>query len=73
MAIILDCLHSVGILFYMKHLFSIVRSHLWDLVPILFSCSTSISSLPEALLFFCICCSSVFVVLLYCHSFPVLI
>ena len=25
--------HSVGILFSMKHLFSIVSSHLWDLGP----------------------------------------
>ena len=52
MAIILDCLHSVGILFSMKHLFSIVSSHLWDLGPRFFSCSTRTSSLSEALLFF---------------------
>ena len=44
-------LHSVGILFSMKHLFSIFSSHLWALGPILFSCSTKTSSLPEALLF----------------------
>ena len=52
MAIILDCFHGVGILFSMKHLFSIVSSHMWDLGPSFFSCSTGTSSLPEALLFF---------------------
>ena len=40
MAIILNCLHSVGILFSMKHLFSIVSRHLGPLGPRLFSCST---------------------------------
>ena len=38
MAIILDCLHSVGILFSIKHLFSFVSSHLWALGPRFFSC-----------------------------------
>ena len=52
MAIILDCLHSVGILFSMNHLFSIVSSNLWALGPRFFSCSTRTSSLPEVLLFF---------------------
>ena len=33
MAIILDCLHMVGILFSMKHILSIVSSHLWALGP----------------------------------------
>ena len=54
MAIILDCLHSVGILFSMKHLFSIVSSHLWVLGLGLFSCPTRTLSLPEALLLFSI-------------------
>ena len=48
------CLHSVGIVFSMKHLFSIVCSHLWDLGPRFFSYSTRTSFLPEALLFFSI-------------------
>ena len=52
MAIILDCLHMVGILFSMKHMFSIVSSHLCALGPRCFSCSTSMSSLPADLLFF---------------------
>ena len=52
MTIILDCLHSVGILFSMKHLFIIVSSYLCALGPRLFSCSTRTSSLPKALLFF---------------------
>ena len=54
MAMILDGLHSVGILFSMKHLFSIVRSHLWALEPNLFSCSTKTSSIPAVLLVFSI-------------------
>ena len=54
MAMILDCLHSVGILFSMKHLFNIVSSHMGALGPRFFSCSTRTSSLPEALLFFSI-------------------
>ena len=54
MAIILDCLHSVGILFSMKHLCSIASSHLCALGPRLFSCSTRTSSLSEALLLFSI-------------------
>ena len=55
MAIILDCSYSVGILFSMKQLFSVVSSHLWALR----------SS------FFIIITTSGFVVLHYCHSFPV--
>ena len=54
MALILDCLHSVGILFSMKHLFGIVSSHLWALGPRFFSYSTITSFLSEALLFFSI-------------------
>ena len=46
--------NSVGILYSMKYLFTIVSSHLWALGPRLFSCSTRTSSLPEALLFFSI-------------------
>ena len=52
MAIILDCLHIVGILLSMKQLFNIARSHLWALGQRFFSCSTRTSSLPAALLFF---------------------
>ena len=39
MAFIMDGLHSVGILISMKHLFSIVSSHLSALEPRFFSCS----------------------------------
>ena len=54
MAIFLDCLHSVVILFSMKYLFSIVSSRMWDLEPRFFSCFSRTSSLPEAFLFFSI-------------------
>ena len=51
MAIIFDCLHILGILFSMKHVLSIVCNHLCALGPRFFSCSTSMSSMPAALLF----------------------
>ena len=51
MAIIFDCLHILGILFSMKHVLSIVCNHLCALGPRFFSCSTSMSSMPVALLF----------------------
>ena len=51
MAIIFDCLHILGILFSMKHVLSIVCNHLCALGPRFFSCSTSKSSMPAALLF----------------------
>ena len=52
MAIILDCLHILGILFSVKHTLRIVCNHLLAFGPRCCSCSTSISSLPAALLFF---------------------
>ena len=52
MAIILDCLHILRILFHVKHTLSIVCNHLLAFRPICFSCSTSTSYLPAALLFF---------------------
>ena len=51
MAIIFDCLHNLGILFSMKHVLSIVCNPLCALGPMFFSCSTSMSSMPAALLF----------------------
>ena len=51
MAIIFDCLHNLGILFSMKHVLSIVCNHLCALGPRFFSYSTSMSSMPAALLF----------------------
>ena len=51
MAINFDCLHILGILFSMKHVLSIVCNHLCALGPWFFSCSTSMSSMPAALLF----------------------
>ena len=51
MAIIFDCLHILGILFSMKHVLSSVCNHLCALGPRFFSCSTSMSSMPAALLF----------------------
>ena len=51
MAIIFDCLHILVILFSMKHVLSIVCNHLCALGPRFFSCSTSMSSMPAALLF----------------------
>ena len=48
MAIILDCLHMVGIIFSINHLLSIVRPKLG---PKLFSCSTKSSCLTAASLF----------------------
>ena len=51
MAIIFDCLHILGIVFSMKHVLSIVCNHLYALGPRFFSCSTSMSSMPAALLF----------------------
>ena len=52
MAIILDCLHILEIWFSVKHTLSIVCNHLLAFLPRCFSCSTSTSSLPAALLFF---------------------
>ena len=49
MVIILDCLHSVGIWFPMKHLFSIVSSHLWALRSRFFSCCCCCLPTPMAL------------------------
>ena len=51
MVIIFDRLHILGILFSMKHVLSIVCNHLCALGLRFFSCSTSISSMPVALLF----------------------
>ena len=51
MEIIFVCLHILGILFYMKHVLSIVCGHLCALGPRLFSCSTSVSSMSAALFF----------------------
>ena len=51
MVVIFDCLHILGILFSMKHVLSIVCNHLSALGPRFFSCSTSMSSMPAALLF----------------------
>ena len=54
MAMILDCLHTLGILFSVKpvkHVFSIKCNHLCALGPRCLSCSTSMSSMPAALLF----------------------
>ena len=51
MAVIFDCLHNLGTLFPMKHLLSISSSHLCEVDHILFSCSTSTSSMPAACLF----------------------
>ena len=51
MAIILDCLHILWILFPV-HTLSIVCNHLLAFGPRCFSCSTSPPSLPAALLFF---------------------
>ena len=51
MAIIFDCLHILRILFSMKHVLSIVCNHLCALGARFFSCSTSMSSMPAALLF----------------------
>ena len=51
MAIIFDCLHIMGILFSMKHVLSIVCNHLCALGPWFFSFFTSMSSMPDALLF----------------------
>ena len=52
MAINLDCLHMFGLLFSMKYLLSIVRSHLGALGPRFFSCSNKTLSLPVRLLVF---------------------
>ena len=51
MAIIFHCLQSFGILFYVRHLLSIVCNRLWALGPRFFSCSTSTSYMPAALLY----------------------
>ena len=50
MAMILDCLHTLGILFSVKHVFSIECNHICALGPRCLSCSTSTSSMPVALL-----------------------
>ena len=49
-AMILDSLHSVVILYFMKHLLRIVSSHQWCLGQRFASSFTKISSLPAALL-----------------------
>ena len=49
MAMILDCLHTLGLLFSVKHMFSIECNHMCAFGPI--CCSTSTSSMPAALLF----------------------
>ena len=51
MAMIRDCLHTLGILFSVKHGFIIECNHLCALGPRCLSCSTSTSSMPVALLF----------------------
>ena len=51
MAIIFYCLHILGDLVSMKHVLSIVCNHSCALGPGFFSCSTSMSSMPAALLF----------------------
>ena len=50
MAMILDCLHTLVIMFLVKHVFSIECNHLCALGPRCVSCSTSTSSMPSALL-----------------------
>ena len=49
MAMILDCLHTLRILFSMRHVFNIECNHLCAIGPICLSCSTSTSSMPAAL------------------------
>ena len=51
MAIIFDFLHILGILYSMKHVLSSVCNHSCALGPRFFSCSTSMLSMPAALLF----------------------
>ena len=51
MAMILDCFYILGILFSVKHMFSIKCNHLCALGPRCLSRSTSTSSMPAALLF----------------------
>ena len=50
MSILWDCLLMVRILFHMKYLSSIARSHLLALGSKFYSCSTKTSSLPAAFL-----------------------
>ena len=51
MAMILDCHHTLGSLFSVKHVFRIECNHLCALGPICLSCSTSTSAMHAALLF----------------------
>ena len=51
MAMLLDCLHTLGILFSVKHVFSIECNHLCALGAGCLSCSTSTSSMHADLLF----------------------
>ena len=48
MALIIDCLHNLGTLFFVEHLLSISSSQLCNVQPILFSCfiSNPTSSMP---------------------------
>ena len=51
-AMLLDCLHTLGILFLVKHMFSIQCNHIvCALGPRYLSCSTSTSSMFVVLLF----------------------
>ena len=51
MALNIDCLHNIGTLFAVKHLWSISSSQLCKVGPRLFSSFTSTLSMPAALLF----------------------
>ena len=46
-----NCLHNLGTLFAVKHLWSISSSQLCKVGPRLFCCFTSTLSMPAALLF----------------------
>ena len=48
MALIIDCLHNLGTLFFVKHLLSISSIQLCKVGPRLFSCFTSTLSMPDA-------------------------
>ena len=50
MAMIQDCVHTLGILFSVKHMFSIECNHICALGPRRLSCSTSMASMHAALL-----------------------
>ena len=51
MALIIDCLHNLGTVFYVKHLLSISSSQLCNIGPKLLSCFTSTLSIPASSLF----------------------